>query len=665
MNARCDYADSTTLPNHASLFTGRPVFQPEGWDATTPHGISFDSDNGQTIHDLGNLLMPYKSSSFDVAHDYGLSTAFLYSKQSITFFARSWSSGGGPDLIGEDNGSNKLDYISLTSSTPPLVDEVVNRVQAGTLWNYTFVHFVEPDSIGHFLGWGSTAWSNAVMQLDAQVGRLLDALKANLLLADQAVLILSADHGGAGTSHNNAANSLNYTIPLFVWGPGIPAGVDLHSLFSNRADPGTGRPDYNATPQPMRNGDTANLALSLLGLPPIPGSSILPVYSTLPSIVEQPQSTTNVVGSVVQFTVKANGAPPLSYQWFFNDTDPITDATNATLILTRVKDGDMGAYRVQVTNPAGAVTSAVASLTLLHPPVPMPIPDQMAYVLSLFCVTNLVTDSDTPASILTFSLEPGAPAGARLETNTGVFTWTPQRSHARSTNVISIVATDNGTPPLSATNTFTVVVADYLELSLGNSIVRVGETTQVPIEITTTVGITNLSARLVIPADRIIHLAVTDVAANVALTLESQGPNACLLTFNLRSGEALQDTQVVAQLSFLAVSNQSAFVSLGIANVTAAQSSGDPMPRILANDGRAVVVGAAPLVQALPGTNGQRTLVLYGIPGNNYVVESCPDLLDKVAWQTDSLVIQLTNLCQVIHLSNGPSPVLFFRARQQ
>ncbi|HWH70164.1 MAG TPA: cadherin repeat domain-containing protein, partial [Candidatus Sulfotelmatobacter sp.] len=59
---------------------------------------------------------------------------------------------------------------------------------------------------------------------------------------------------------------------------------------------------------------------------------------------------------------------------------------------------------------------------------------------------------------LTYSLGPGAPAGATLHPSTGLFAWTPTEAQGPSTNTLSILVTDDSVPPLSATNTFTVVV---------------------------------------------------------------------------------------------------------------------------------------------------------------------------------------------------------------
>ena len=68
-------------------------------------------------------------------------------------------------------------------------------------------------------------------------------------------------------------------IPFFLSAPGITGGSDLHALFENRFNPGTGRPSYVDAAQPVRNGDVANLSAALLGLPAVPGSLMVPEFA--------------------------------------------------------------------------------------------------------------------------------------------------------------------------------------------------------------------------------------------------------------------------------------------------------------------------------------------------------------------------------------------------
>jgi hypothetical protein len=71
-------------------------------------------------------------------------------------------------------------------------------------------------------------------------------------------------------------------------------------------------------------------------------------------------------------------------------------------------------------------------------------------------VTNLATDGDA-GQTLTYTL-PVKPTNATIGAVSGVLNWRPLVSQANSTNPFTVVVTDNGSPNLSATQNFSVVV---------------------------------------------------------------------------------------------------------------------------------------------------------------------------------------------------------------
>jgi hypothetical protein len=80
--------------------------------------------------------------------------------------------------------------------------------------------------------------------------------------------------------------------------------------------------------------------------------------------------------------------------------------------------------------------------------------------LNPLVVTNAVTDSDVPAQTLAYSISStiSATNAPTINTNTGVISWTPAAAQAGTSNTITAIVTDNGVPPLSATNSFSVIV---------------------------------------------------------------------------------------------------------------------------------------------------------------------------------------------------------------
>jgi hypothetical protein len=88
------------------------------------------------------------------------------------------------------------------------------------------------------------------------------------------------------------------------------------------------------------------------------------IQNVAPSIGLQPTSQTVTAGQTATFSVSAAGTAPFSYQWRKNSTN-ISGATNASYTTPATTSADNGEkFDVVVSNSAGSVTSAQASLTV-------------------------------------------------------------------------------------------------------------------------------------------------------------------------------------------------------------------------------------------------------------------------------------------------------------
>lgn len=268
-NARTDADYRITLPNHTAQLTSRPVTGDDGH-----HWISnVDPPRGVTIHSNRGAYVP---SVFDAVHDHGLSTAAYVSKSKFSIFDVSYDERhGAPDTTGADDGRDKIDTFVYDPDTDDLIDRFVRDLEDDPA-TYTFVHIRDPDAAGHLWRWSlrrGSRYLRAVEDADRLVGRILEAVEASPRLRGRTAVVVTADHGGSGRHHQTERPS-HYTVPFYVWSPGVPR-ADLYDLNDGlRADPGNDNVGFDAEVQPIRNGDTANLALAFLGLPPIPGSTI-------------------------------------------------------------------------------------------------------------------------------------------------------------------------------------------------------------------------------------------------------------------------------------------------------------------------------------------------------------------------------------------------------
>ncbi len=115
-----------------------------------------------------------------------------------------------------------------------------------------------------------------------------------------------------------------------------------------------------------------------------------------------------------------------------------------------------------------------------QPPVLAPIGNKTVTEGDVLTFTAAATDPD-PGQTLTFSLENGVsgqvPAGASIDPNTGVFTWTPTEADGPGTFTFDVVVTDNArsdretiTVTVNVTNSTTPILA-----TIGNQVVSEGQ----------------------------------------------------------------------------------------------------------------------------------------------------------------------------------------------
>lgn len=332
LNARIDPDFSSTLPNHTAMVTGRYVLGSggHGWTGNV------DPPPGATLHGSG-----YVASAFDVVHDRGGRTGLFASKTKFSLLDTSYNAANGAlDVTGTDQGRDKIDVYSFAPNGSQILDAFVSQSEAAP-FQLAMLHIAEPDIAGHALGWTEddvSAYAYAVRLVDHLIADLLNYLETDSRYAGRTAVILTSDHGGTDFGHSAHTAAINFTIPFLVWGGSVEAGGDLYAMSPARIDPGTShltRAQDQAAPA-IRNGDAANLAMGLLGLPPVVGSALnaLQTLRVRPGapVPQPPTASFSIVqnGSTVELDGNASIDPEggaLSYAWDLGDGTVATGPT--------------------------------------------------------------------------------------------------------------------------------------------------------------------------------------------------------------------------------------------------------------------------------------------------------------------------------------------------
>ena len=247
-----------------------------------------------------------------------------------------------------------------------------------------------------------------------------------------------------------AGATIGTTSGIFSWTPSEAQGPNIYTITVVVSD--NGAPNLDATQSCTITVNEVNVAPTLPNLSPqtVNEGSLLTVNSAatdtdLPantltySLLSPPPGASISADGVVTWTPFENQGPGV-YTLTVKVTDNNPDAVNAK--------------QLSVTNSFTVTVNEVNTAPVLTAPATQTINE-----LATLVVTNLATDADIPANILTFQLV-SKPTGMTITTNTGVITWTPTEAQGPSSNWVTVAVFDNGTPILSATQSFAVLVKE-------------------------------------------------------------------------------------------------------------------------------------------------------------------------------------------------------------
>jgi hypothetical protein len=248
--------------------------------------------------------------------------------------------------------------------------------------------------------------------------------------------------GSDAYSTSGGRSAINYHAPgdPELQAEGGMTKIALQSQFA------TGTVTVTAT-SPGLTAGTASFTIQ-----PVPSFQPAP---SAPVIILQPASTAVTTGQPATFTVTATGTAPMSFQWSRNGA-AIGGATAASTTTAATTTGDNNAqFTVRVSNAQGAVTSAVATLSVVAPAA-VAITQQPTNQTAVVGQTATFSVAATGSPALGYQWRKNGTAIANANAQT--FT-TPALAAADNGTSYSVIVTNPVNSVTSAAATLTVTAA--------------------------------------------------------------------------------------------------------------------------------------------------------------------------------------------------------------
>jgi len=507
-----------------------------------------------------------------------------------------------------------------------LVNDPAGTLRTPVLYTSSSTSYNPPSNPGGSGGrrWGDYSYTSLDPNDDMTMWTIQEWCNAQNIYAVQVVRVLAPLPATPASCSPAALDQgvNNVDVTLFGSTDGDTGFFDPGAGFSNRIAAAIGGDGVTINNITYNNPTNLTLNLSVAG-DATPGSRIITVTNPDGQIVASAGGIVTINGVV------PTNAPPVlpaiadqvviegNLLTFTNTaTDPDLDGLSYSLLAAPAgasvtnngvftwtpteSQGPATNFLSMVVTDAGTPSLSVTQTfsvfvleTNAAPSLPT-VADQFVVEGTLLQFTNIATDTDIPANLLAYSLM-DAPAGAAV-TN-GIVTWTPNESQGPSTNVLSMIVTDDGVPSLSSTQTFSIYVLETNNFA--PSFPSIADRT---IHAATTLPFTNIASDSDVPAN------------NVSFSLDPGGPPTASVG---ASDGVFSWTPVDADA--------------GTTNAITIRATDDGVPILDGTQTFSVIVVGRPFIQSITLSNNLPILDWSSISGQTYRLQYTP-LLDGSAW---------------------------------
>lgn len=187
---------SSSAVNWASILMGAgPTFHGyTEWGSQTPEIPSVTISKYGKFPSIYTILKEQKPDS---------KTAIVYSWEGIEYLVEK-------DII---------NIVAPTKSNDDLAADTAANIIIREKPIFTFIHFDEPDHVGHTIGHNTSEYYATLEVVDQRIGKIINAVKT-AGIANETVIILLSDHGGIDKGHGGKTLE-EVQIPFIISGAGI------------------------------------------------------------------------------------------------------------------------------------------------------------------------------------------------------------------------------------------------------------------------------------------------------------------------------------------------------------------------------------------------------------------------------------------------------------